>query len=177
MTITFLGFRAICKSGPFMVMTPAININDACDYIIRSMNEAGESPSVLKMQKLLYYCQAWHLAICKVPLFRGEFQAWVRGPVSREVYDRFITKTMFAPLGEADIRPEFANAEIPEDARKLVDQVLETYGKYSDTQLAELTHRERPWTEARDGIAPQARCTVVISEATMQETYAARIPS
>lgn len=157
-------------------MPPPANINDICDYIIRSMNEAGESPSVLKMQKLLYYCQAWHLAIFKDPLFSGQFQAWVRGPVSREVYDRFINKAMFAPLEEADIRPEFANVEIPADARKLVDQVLETYGKYSDTQLAELTHRERPWIEARGGIAPQARCATVISEKTMEETYAARIP-
>lgn len=159
-----------------LTMPPPANINDICDYIIRSMNEAGERPSVLKMQKLLYYCQAWHLAIFKTPLFPGEFQAWVRGPVSREVYDRFIDKTMFACLEEADIRPEFANVAISEDARKLVDQVLETYGKYSDTQLAELTHRERPWIEARGGIAPQARCATVISEKTMQETYAARIP-
>jgi uncharacterized phage-associated protein len=158
-------------------MVPPANINDICDYIIRSMNEAGESPSVLKLQKLLYYCQAWHLAIFKSPLFSGQFQAWVRGPVSREVYDRFITKTMFAPLEESDVRPEFANAEIPEDVRKLVDQVIEIYGKYSDTQLAELTHRERPWIEARGGIAPQARCTTVISEETMQDTYAARLPS
>lgn len=156
-------------------MTPPTNINDVCDYIIRSMNEAGESPSVLKMQKLLYYCQAWHLAIFKAPLFKGEFQAWVRGPVSRDVYDRFINKTMFAPLKEDDVRPSFQNALIQDDARKLIDQVLEVYGKYSDTQLAELTHRERPWIEARGTLPPQARCETLISEETMRDTYAARI--
>ncbi len=156
-------------------MKASINVQDVCDYVIRSMNEADEQPSVLKVQKLLYYCQAWHMAIHKTPLFTGDFQAWVRGPVNREVYDRFNGKTMFEPLGESDIRPEFAHAAISEDARKLMDQVLETYGKYSDTQLAELTHRERPWTEARGGLPPQARCEKAISPRTMQETYAARL--
>jgi len=152
-----------------------MNVQDVCDYIIRSMTEAGESPSILKVQKLLYYCQSWHLAFESTPLFNGNFQAWVRGPVSRDVYDRFIGKTMFASLGEGDIRMTFDATQIPKPARLLIDQVLEVYGKYSDTQLAELTHREKPWIEARGNLPAQARCTQVISETTMQATYAARI--
>ena len=140
------------------------------------MQEAGEAPSVLKVQKLLYYCQAWHLAIEKDSLFAGKFQAWVRGPVNREVYDRFSGKTMFSSLEEADISHGFDKAAIPETQREVMDSVLEIYGKYSDTQLAEITHREKPWIEARGSLSPQARCATEISETTMQDTYAARLP-
>ena len=56
-----------------------------------------------------------------------------------------------------------------------MDQVLEIYGKYSDTQLGELTHRERPWIEARGSLSPQSRCATIISEKTMRETYSQRL--
>ncbi|RYZ84330.1 MAG: DUF4065 domain-containing protein, partial [Proteobacteria bacterium] len=77
---------------------------------------------------------------------------------------------------EHDLRPDFDKAVIPELDRQLMDSVLEMYGKYSDTQLAEITHREEPWIEARGGISAQARCATVISEETMRRTYAARFP-
>ena len=68
-----------------------MNVNDVVDYIILRVNADEQNVLInLKLQKLLFYTQAWHLAIHSDRLFDGEFQAWVHGPVNREIYDRFV---------------------------------------------------------------------------------------
>ena len=41
----------------------------------------------MKLQKLVYYCQAWSLAWDDVPLFDEDFPAWANGPVCPELFD------------------------------------------------------------------------------------------
>jgi uncharacterized phage-associated protein len=154
---------------------PAVGINDVCDYLILRVNEAGYL-NVLKLQKLLYYVQAWWLAIENKRCFKGGFQAWVHGPVSRKIYDRFKDKSMYSRVRSTDIRADFDPDAVPKPMRKHIARVLEAYGEYTDDQLEELTHDERPWQEARDGYAPRDRCEAVISEITMRDYYAARLP-
>ena len=82
-----------------------MNINDVCDYIILQLSEAGEYLNNLKLHKLLYYVQAWHLAFYGERLFDGGFQAWIHGPVNREIYDRFKeTKSLYSEVDENDIK-------------------------------------------------------------------------
>jgi uncharacterized phage-associated protein len=152
------------------------DINEVCDYIIMRLNEAGESPSILKLQKLLYYSQSWNLAINKKRLFEGMFQAWVHGPVNRAVYDRFIDdKSMYSSVSQTDAAYGFNN--LAEQDKSHINNVLEVYAPYSGNQLEELTHQEEPWQEARKGYKPSERCEVLISEQLMQEYYSARLDS
>ena len=53
------------------------------EYIL----ETSGAMSHLKLQKLLYYMQALHLAYFDQPLVNDDFQAWLHGPVSRILYD------------------------------------------------------------------------------------------
>ena len=62
-----------------------ISVSDVCDYIIYRSQNAGRRLNVLKLHKLLYYCQAWNLAFGRGRLFDGAFQAWV--PWSRKSGD------------------------------------------------------------------------------------------
>jgi uncharacterized phage-associated protein len=151
------------------------DINDVADYIIMKMNEASWI-NVLKLQKLLYYVQAWTLAFENQRCFDGEFQAWVHGPVNREIYDRFKDrKSMYSRVRLTDMRDEFEIASIPKDVITNIDSVLEAYGDFSDDQLEEMTHNETPWLDAREGCSPRERCTMDIDEVTMREYYAARV--
>ena len=159
------------KTGSEASMT----INDACDYIILKITEAGAGLSLLKLQKLLYYTQAWALAFNGELLFDGRFQAWVHGPVNRQIYDRFARKSLYAEVTSADITPGFDFNSIPAVTRQHIDAVLEVYAKYTGAQLESMTHDERPWTEAREGYSPSARCEIEISERTMRDYYAARV--
>lgn len=149
-------------------------INDVCDYIIIKLEAAGDFPSVLKLQKLLYYVQAWHLAINKEPLFQGKFQAWIHGPVNREIYDRFSgSKMMYSSVSNSDCNG--GQDRLTEDERIAVDDVLDVYAKYSGSQLEEMTHKEDPWLNARGGVSPSQRCETEISEDDMRTYYGSRI--
>jgi uncharacterized phage-associated protein len=152
-----------------------MNINDTCDYIIFKLKEANCGLNLLKLQKLLYYCQAWHLAIHNRPLFDGKFQAWVHGPVNRQIYDRFLTtKTLYSEMLKSDIRSEFSMDAVTNE-RNHIEDVLEVYAPFRSSQLEALTHQELPWIEARSGYAPNERCENELDEETMRSYYAARL--
>lgn len=66
------------------------NISVMSHYIILFCNNLGVTINPLKLQKLLYYVQAWHISkFNKEILFDTLPEAWVNGPVYREVYDNF----------------------------------------------------------------------------------------
>ena len=66
-----------------------VSAQDVADYIIWSSHESGSFISNLKLQKLLDYVQAWHLAVFGRPLFAEKLQAWLRGPAIPEIYRRY----------------------------------------------------------------------------------------
>ena len=146
-------------------------INSATDYIITSFKCEGEEylPNI-KLQKLLYYSQAWHLGIYKNTLFDGKFQAWIHGPVNREIYDRFCArKDLYSDI-EMDDRIE-CNPNVTEEEKEFFDFILENYGGYSGVQLEIMTHSEKPWIEARGTCGKYDRCNTIISEDTMKTYY------
>lgn len=150
-----------------------IDINDVVDFIIGQFSDEEGSLNLLKLQKLLYYVQAWHLALGRGPLFAGKFQAWVHGPVSRQVYDRFKdTHSLFATVGSRDIRDGFDPAVMPPSARVHIDEVLEAYGEFSGVQLENMTHEEAPWIQARGSLKSFERCETEIDEELMEKFYA-----
>lgn len=149
------------------------DINDIADYVIRRLT-ADENTALihLKLQKLLYYIQAWSLGINGNRMFDGKFQAWVHGPVNRTIYDRFQHKSLYGFIGKDDLRETCENPS--EQDAEFVDYILDNYAGFTGTELERMTHSELPWQEAREGYEPSARCTVEISEQTMQSFYAQR---
>jgi len=121
-----------------------LDTNIVANYICWSLIEAGDTPSVLKLHKLLYYVQSWHLALHGEPLFSEKFQAWVHGPVSRVIYDRFKdSKSMYSQIDIEDLAIEDLEQEfssISEDSKEHIGYVLESYGDLSGVQLEQLTH-------------------------------------
>lgn len=117
---------------------------DIANHFLGFTNEAQEETLThLKLQKLLYYAQGFHLAGQKRPLFDEQIEAWEHGPVVRSVYDRF--KDYKAnPLPKAAPHP----APLPQYVRDLLESVYIEYGQYDAWRLREMTHEERPWQEA-----------------------------
>ena len=149
-------------------------VHSVADYIITRIKCEGQSfLSNLKLQKLLYYTQAWHLGIHKQSLFDGEFQAWIHGPVNRELYDRFAgDKDLYSEIELKD-RIE-TNPSLTQSEKQFVDFILENYAKFSATQLERMTHNELPWKQARVGFGEYERCEKKISQDLMKSFYGER---
>ena len=152
-------------------------INQIADFIIfRLTSEDVAGIPNLKLQKLLYYVQAWHLAFYQKPLFDGKFQAWIHGPVNREIYDRFKeNKLLYSTLDCDDLLDRNINETIDEKTQEHINNILESYARFSGTELEIMTHREDPWLEARKGFSPMERCENEISEQTMKSYYGNRL--
>lgn len=153
------------------------NINNVADYVISKCISGGDTLSALKLQKLLYYVQAWHLALYNKPLFDEKFQAWVHGPVSRTIFDRFSKeKTMYSLIREKDITPGFNPDKVLSKKSQLhIDSVLEVYGRFSGSQLEAMTHDEEPWIQARGGINPISKSEAPLDNKVMAEYYKKRL--
>jgi len=121
----------------------------------------------LKLQKLVYYAQAWSLALLRDKLFEEDFEAWAHGPVSPSIY-RAYAGAGWNPLCA---EPERSAAIFREDQEELLEQVAEAYGAYSAKRLEAMTHSEAPWQSARGGLAPEARSQAKISKSEMAQFY------
>lgn len=149
------------------------DVNIVVDYVIMSLN-GDESFSLinLKLQKLMYYIQAWSLGINKVAMMDARFEAWVHGPVCRQLYNRFKeTKSLYSVITKEDILNVNAADEIASDDKEFIDYILENFARYSGTQLESMTHSELPWIEARGGVGQMEHCENQISEETMKDFY------
>ncbi|MBF4344554.1 DUF4065 domain-containing protein, partial [Vibrio anguillarum] len=121
------------------------SVNDVCDYVIDKVTDSGESLSNLKLQKLVYYVQAWYLAFENSSLCDEKFEAWVHGPVSRALFNRFASdKSLYSDIYRSDMRDGFTPANLSAEARAHIDRVLSVYAKFSGQQLEDMTHKEDP---------------------------------
>lgn len=153
-----------------------VTINQIADYIILKLNFGGETVINIKLQKLLYYVQAWYLAFYNERLFPERFQAWVHGPVSRTIYNRFApAKSLYSEIYLKDVTPGFELNSLDPKIRQHIESVLEAYTPFSGSELESMTHRETPWIAARSGYSPSERCEVEIDEELMGSYYRQRI--
>lgn len=138
-------------------------------WIINHTNrESGEAMTHLKLQKLVYYCQAWYLANFDKPLFQEDFQAWAHGPVCRGLYNKY------RDAGWSALRPE-KNVKLPGEIEDFIASIFREYGQFSATKLEEMTHEEQPWKITRGSLAPEERCTEIIHKLLIRNYYAAKI--
>jgi uncharacterized phage-associated protein len=135
------------------------------NYIIAYFQEREDLITNLKLQKLLYYVQGWHLAIEGNEAFPEDFQAWVHGPVVREVYNLF-KDYRWNPISE-----EVETPTLSSNLQALIDEVLEVYGSESAFALEQRTHLETPWLRARGNLMPDEASNNVIEKKWMKEFF------
>jgi len=137
------------------------NAHDVANYILKKLGRM----TAMKLQKLVYYSQAWSLVWDDKPLFQNRIEAWINGPVVPHLYA--VHRGMFDVKEWQKGDPDNLTAV----QRDTVDAVLEFYGDKSSQWLSDLTHSESPWKDARRGLAPTERGGNEITLDSMAEYY------
>jgi len=148
-------------------MTPttatAVSVHDVATYIVAQTRPV----TAMKLQKLVYYAQAWSLVWDQRPMFKESIEAWANGPVVPALYDRHRGQFVITEWPHGD--PQNLDAE----ARETIDAVLSLYGNKDSQWLSNLTHQEDPWKDARVGLRPGDKGNKEITHAAMAEYYGA----
>lgn len=132
--------------------------------VMASVNTSEDLMSNLKLQKLMYYEQGFHLAMFGTPLFDEEIEAWMYGPVVPSVYEHFKSH------GNNGIMPEVDEpVSLNDDEEILFNEVYDIYGRYSAYGLMNMTHTEMPWKSTCPGVGN------IISKEKMAQFFKTRI--
>lgn len=140
-----------------------LTIFDLAKYIIEQTGEI----SAMKLQKLMYYAQAWNLVWDEEALIENDFQAWANGPVLPALYARH--RGMFKV--NASIFDDADSSKLTKAQRCNVDKVIKFYGDKTAQWLSNLTHQENPWLNARGDLPVGTSSEVVIEKASIHEYY------
>lgn len=166
-----------------------VDIKDYAAYIGITMLQKGLTVSPLKLQKILYYEQAWHMVGFgrENQLFDCAPQAWVNGPVYPVIYNIYKDKVSgmcdhlqmenFLQAGEDATQKEvelLKKMSLTPDEIDLTERVILLYGSRTQNQLILLTHSEKPWSEMREGLMPYDYSNKEISLDTMHDYYKER---
>ncbi len=144
----------------------------ALDVAAYILEKQLDNLTAIKLQKLVYYSQAWYLAWQDSPLFEDKIEAWVNGPVVRNLYEAHRGKYF---LTAGDIAGDLG--KLSDSQKQIIDLVCERYGHLNGAQLSELTHSERPWQDARQGLEPDAPSCKEISLESIEVYYQAKLSS
>jgi uncharacterized phage-associated protein len=152
-------------------MTKAI---DVAKYLIQ-LAVSGEEPDALchlRLQKLLYYVQGWHLATTGRPMFLEKIEAWVNGPVVADVYPHFkrFGYSSIIPFDEDNV-----SSRLPDNDRQFIKSVWDEYKVHSAIMLSSMTHSEEPWKDARRDALPKERSSEEITHESMQGFFSAKL--
>jgi uncharacterized phage-associated protein len=126
---------------------PFLRAPDVAKYFLAAVDvEAGDNMTHLKLQKLLYYAQGFHVAMRDgEPMFPESLLAWKHGPVVSQVY------RIYRDCGRQPIDPPstFDRNEFAPEVREILDAVNSVYGQYTAPALERMTHEEPPWQKTR----------------------------
>jgi uncharacterized phage-associated protein len=139
------------------------NVFDVAQYIVELQGEL----TAMKLQKLIYYCQAWHTVWAEETLFDERIEAWKDGPVCPALWKEHAQAFKVSEISRGD------SDELTKRERKTIKKVLDYYGKKSAQWLSDLTHSEDPWLDARRDARPGERSNAVITPRAMSRYYSA----
>jgi len=149
----------------------AITSKALANYLLDLAADDGIDVSPMKLQKLVYYCQGWYLAITDEPLIDEQIEAWKFGPVVDSLFHEFKAygrmpissrATRFIQSDSSEdffgfcsivpaIDDECDDADEAETIKQVVKRVWDVYKAYSAERLSNMTHQAGgPWAVTVD---------------------------
>lgn len=138
------------------------------DFVVQYLLYKCSDITPLALQKLLYYAQSFHKAINNEFLFENDCEAWVHGPVYRNVYDKYKVYG-YNPI-ELGLE-QYNFDELSELERDLLDSVIKNFGCYSGKILEGMTHAETPWRNSRKGLMDHEPSNHLITKESIEQYF------
>jgi uncharacterized phage-associated protein len=146
-------------------LTKEVSALATVDDVAAAILTRTGSITTMKLQKLVFYCQAWHLAVTGNPLFPERIEAWARGPVVPHLHNRHrgLFEVSAWPAGRAE--------NLDQDAIRTVEWTVQKYGGFSAEALSRMSHQELPWIVARGPLPEGERGATEISHDQLRAFY------
>lgn len=156
MTNSIINKESVCKVDT--------RIESACNYIISRSVEI----TPLALQKLLYFTQAFHKVFVGNFIFDENCEAWIHGPVYREIYFKY-KDYGYNPI--EDDKNQFDCFKLSKIEREVIDAVINNFGCYSGKILEQMTHIEQPWKETRAGLNEDEASSKIIQKDIIERYF------
>lgn len=115
------------------------------DIVINYLLCECEDITPLALQKLLYYVQGFYYAFMNHFIFEENCEAWVHGPVFRNVYFKYREHCSDSiKCNDISIGKLLSGSE-----QTITDSVIKNLSGYSGKTLEAFTHLETPWLVTR----------------------------
>ena len=146
------------------IKTPykAGNVSHYLIFLASQKHQEKEREGItnLKLQKMLYFAQAYYLAKLGKPLFVENLEAWDYGAVVPDVYRKFKHHKNRPIIFEKD------KSTLAEEDKEILKKVWDVFGGYSARRLVDIVHAHAPWKEANTSESK------VISREAIKDYYA-----
>ncbi len=143
------------------------SVNSKIDSVIQYLLCQCEDITPLALQKALYYIQGFYFAFYKTFLFPEDCQAWVHGPVYRDIYFRY-KDYRFDPIEKAN---DFDASVFFSGEKAIYDSVINNICCYSGKVLERFTHNESPWLTTRGDLPITAPSDRIIEKSIIGDYF------
>lgn len=150
-----------------MLLSADISVNSKIDNIIQYLLCQCEDITPLALQKALYYIQGFYFAFYKTFLFPEDCQAWVHGPVYRNIYLRY-RDYRFDPIEKTNA---FDASVFSAGEKAIYDNVINNICCYSGKILERFTHNESPWLITRGDLPITAPSDRIIEKVLIGDYF------
>lgn len=160
---------------------------DCSLYLLSFFDSKGDTVTNRKLQKLLYFINAWHLAYFDEPLIKEEPEAWPFGPVFTSSHNEY-KQFEFNNISISDLYKDYDDdpekfiqslikkTKLEPIQVELIRAVLLKYGSFVALDLELISNNDPPWLNARKGLKEFENRSIPITHESVLETYKQLLP-
>ncbi|MCR5824930.1 MAG: DUF4065 domain-containing protein [Oscillospiraceae bacterium] len=149
------------------LLSAGVPADSKINLVIQYLLSQCEDVTPLALQKALYYIQGFFYAFHHVFLFPEDCQAWVHGPVYRDVYYRY-RDYRFDPIEPSG---DFDASVFSSGEKAMIDSIVNSICCYSGKILERFTHNETPWIVTRGDLPVTAPSDRIIEKKLIGEYF------
>lgn len=140
-------------------------ISSAVKYLL---NQCGDI-TPLALQKSLYYIQGFYNAFYNAFIFSEDCEAWIHGPVYRDIYFRY-RDYHFDVISPYE---DFDSSILTTEEKAIFDSVIKYLCCYSGKVLEHFTHNETPWLSTRGDLPVSEPSERIITQESIHDYFSA----